>query len=198
MNISAVETVLPCQISEYRAKGPRFACLHHGLSAPWYIVAFRTFTADAATATCRSQFPEAVNMAPTPAARPLTVISIAVSLLLAMAAREVHAESTLGSQPTLCTGSHEHTETVIHPGDEVSEDVLIDSLDPVDEEDAFGEYLASRRLLQCRKCKCLPRCSRCLIISCKTGVCRGLCRMPSATQNCALLRCSRSQEAHTV
>ena len=133
-----------------------------------------------------------ISMPCTLAAR--SFIALAVIVLLALWG--VQAESA-GEQAAPCSTSHEGDGSVIHPGDEVSQDVVIDSLDPVDEEDAFEEYLVSRRLLQCRKCKCLPRCSRCLIMSCQGDTCRGFCKLPSPTHNCKILRCSRKQDAPT-
>ena len=97
-----------------------------------------------------------------------------------------------------CALSHSDTANIIHPGDEISQNVILDSLNPVTEGDAFGDYLASRQLLECRKCKCLPRCSRCLVMSCKDGICSGFCKLPSATHKCEILRCSRTQEANTI
>ena len=79
----------------------------------------------------------------------------------------------------------------ISPGDEIDNAVMLDSLEPVDEAVAFGG--PSRRLLQCRKCSCLPRCSRCLIHSCASGTCNGLCRMPQPGYKCSILRCSRTE-----
>lgn len=85
--------------------------------------------------------------------------------------------------------------TPIQPGDVVDAHVTIDSLEPVPEALAFGELAAAggRRLLQCRKCKCLPRCSRCLINSCRAGLCRGFCRVPAPDSRCTILTCSREQ-----
>lgn len=80
----------------------------------------------------------------------------------------------------------------VHPGDIIENHVVIESLEPVAEAVAFADLVAGRRLLNsgCRKCSCLPRCSRCLINKCHDGLCSGLCRVPTAGQRCAILRCS--------
>ena len=132
---------------------------------------------------------QAATMASMLTARPLVALLI---VLLALCGVQAMATS---SQLEPCDPSQEDADQVVRPGDIVCQGVVIDSLDPVDEEDAFAEFLASRRLLQCRKCKCLPRCSRCLIMACGDGICTGLCRLPSETHNCELLRCSRAQES---
>ena len=127
-------------------------------------------------------------------ARPLLTLAMVVMLALS----GVRAEESR-PQATPCAASQgDLANLAIHPGDEVSQDVIIDSLDAVDEEDAFGEYLASRRLLQCRKCNCLPRCSRCLVMSCEDSLCTGFCKIPSETHTCEIFRCSRLQEANTI
>ena len=122
---------------------------------------------------------------------------IALALIVLLALCGAHAKES-GAHVIRSSGSLENSGLVIHPGDVLSQDVIIDSFDPVDEQDAFEEYLVSRRLLQCRKCKCLPRCSRCLVMSCEDGLCTGFCKLPSNTSNCEIFRCSRAQEANTV
>ena len=124
-----------------------------------------------------------------------SISALAVLVLLALCGVQAKAS---GAQVLRASGSLENAGLAIRPGDVVSQHVVIDSFDPVDEQDAFEEYLVSRRLLQCRKCKCLPRCSRCLVMSCEDGLCTGFCKLPSDTSNCEIFRCSRAQEANTV
>eukprot|EP00892_Ulva_mutabilis_P011416 jgi/Ulvmu1/8647/UM046_0052.1 len=103
--------------------------------------------------------------------------------------------ATAGSTPCSAARAVLEFDTIVHPGDEVNHDVVIDSVEPVSEAEAFEVVALGRRLLGCRKCSCLPRCSRCRIMSCTSGVCNGLCKVPTEGPGCSILRCSSNQSS---
>ena len=173
--------------TEHAQENAGMFCLHHTTRGRDVCVVHRA-NVYRQFCPCHMQVKQAKTMPSTLEAHSL--FTLALMILVTMC--EVQSR-TPPAQLAPCDIAQEDAEPVMQPGDEVSEDVIIASMDPVYGEDAFGEYLASRQLLQCRKCKCLPRCARCLIMSCDSDLCAGFCKVPSETHNCDIFRCARKQ-----